>query len=421
MDFKKISIFQISLIVIFVVAAIGGLILFARYKGSSEAQNLPTAEIWGVIPETDIATIKQALANNKTFKINYTEKRLEFFYNNLIEALAAGNSPDLIIIPENLLLKLRSKIFTIPLKTMSERVFRDTYLDEGEIFLTGDGVMALPFSVDPMIMYWNRDTFASAGLAKPPAIWDEFILLAQTLTNKDSNGNVFRSAVALGEFDNIINAKEILSALFLQIGAPPIITSSETNSANGTTALNFYTQFSNPLGLTYSWNKSLPNSRDAFLAGDLAIYFGFASELANLRARNPNLYFDVASLPQPKGAKKSLTFGKLYGAAILKSSSDIANSARIAFLLTSNQALKALSGENGLPPVRRDLLVVKPTDAYGALFYDSALKSRGWLDPDYWATSAAFKEMIESVSSGKARSTEAVGKMEGEVKKLLVK
>lgn len=424
MDFKKISIFQIALIAAFVIAAIGGLILFAGYKGSSDADNLPTAEIWGVIPESQIVAVKEALRNDKTFKINYTEKRPEFFYNNLIEALAAGNGPDLIIIPENLLLKLRSKIFTIPLESMSERVFRDTYLDAGELFLTADGVVALPFSVDPLIMYWNRDTFASAGLAKPPVIWDEFIPLAQTLTEKDLNGNVFRSAVALGEFDNIANAKEILSALFLQVGAPPLAASggaASANNAGGISALNFYSQFSNPLGLTYSWNKSLPNSRNAFLAGDLAIYFGFASELNELRARNPNLYFDVAALPQPKGAKKSVTFGKLYGAAILKSSKDVANSARTAFLLTANQALKAFSQKSGLPPVRRDLLSKKPTDAYGALFYDAALKSRGWLDPDYRATATAFKEMIESVSSGKARPSEAVGKMEQEINKLLVK
>ncbi|OHA27019.1 MAG: hypothetical protein A3D52_00965 [Candidatus Taylorbacteria bacterium RIFCSPHIGHO2_02_FULL_44_36] len=419
---KRITIFQLVLLSVFVAMALGGLILFSRYKGSSAGQNFPTAEVWGIIPTEQFSAIQEAFQEQRdeTFKVNYTEKQPAVFYGDLIEALAAGNSPDLIIIPENLLLKLRSKIFEIPFESLSERIFRDTYLDEGELFLTATGVAALPFSVNPLVMYWNRDIFATAGLAKPPTVWDEFISLAQTLTDKDQNGNIFRSAVALGEFDNIINAKEILSALFLQIGAPPLAAASGgANSASGALALNFYTQFSNPLGLTYSWNKSLTDSRDAFLAGDLAIYFGFASELTNLRARNPNLYFDVAPFPQPKGAKKSLTFGKLYGIAVLKSSRDIANSARIAFLLTSNQALKAFSQKSGLPPVRRDLLAAKPTDAYGALFYGEALKSRGWLDPDYWATSATFKEMIESVSSGKARPSEAVGEMEEEVGKLM--
>ena len=153
MDFKKISIFQIILIAVFVVAAIGGLILFARYKGSSAALNLPTAEIWGVIPAGQFSAIKEAFQSDETFKINYTEKSASVFYGNLIEALAAGNGPDLIIIPENLLSKLRSKIFTIAFETMSERIFRDTYFDEGELFLTIDGTLALPFSVDPLVMY----------------------------------------------------------------------------------------------------------------------------------------------------------------------------------------------------------------------------------------------------------------------------
>lgn len=424
---KNISIFQLILIAVFVVAAIGGLILFARFKGSSSGANVPVTEIWGVIPETQLTSISSAFQRDKTFKINYQEKSPAGFYGDLIEALAAGNGPDLIIIPENLLLKLSSKIFEIPFASLSERAFRDTYLDEGQLFLTATGIAALPFSVDPLIMYWNHDTFASAGLAKPPAVWEEFILLSQTLTKKDASGNVLRSATALGGFDNITNAKEILSALFLQIGAPPLVPSGGAPNAGSprseadVTALNFYTQFSNPLSLTYSWNKSLANSNDAFLAGDLAIYFGFASELANLRATNPNLYFDVAPLPQPKSAKKFVTFGKLYGVAVLKSSRDIANATRIAGLLTSATASAAFSKTNGLPPVRRDLLATKPTDAYGALFYNAALMSRGWLDPDYGASSAAFREMVESVSSGKARPSEAVDKMEEEVGKLLAR
>jgi hypothetical protein len=35
----------------------------------------------------------------------------------------------------------------------------------------------------------------------------------------------------------------------------------------------------------YSWNRSLPNSSDAFANGDLAIYFGFASEYAKMKEK----------------------------------------------------------------------------------------------------------------------------------------
>ena len=131
---KNVSIFQLVLIAVFVVAAIGGLILFARYKGSSSGANVPVAEIWGVIPTAQFSAIKTVFEKDPAFKINYTEKTPTAFYGDLIEALAAGNGPDLIIIPENLLLKLNSKIFEISFESMSERNFRDTYLDMGNLF-----------------------------------------------------------------------------------------------------------------------------------------------------------------------------------------------------------------------------------------------------------------------------------------------
>ena len=54
-----------------------------------------------------------------------------------------------------------------------------------------------------------------------------------------------------------------------------------------------------------------------------------------------------------------------------------------------------------LPPVRRDLLSVKPTDAALSVSYDAAIRARTWLDPDPAASNVAFQNMVESVSSGR--------------------
>ncbi len=42
----------------------------------------------------------------------------------------------------------------------------------------------------------------------------------------------------------------------------------------------------------------MSDSKNMFLAGDLALYFGFASELDDLKNKNPNLNFDVTLFPQ---------------------------------------------------------------------------------------------------------------------------
>ena len=50
-------------------------------------------------------------------------------------------------------------------------------------------------------------------------------------------------------------------------------------------ALSFFTQFADPSKDIYSWNRALPSADSAFLAKNLAFYFGSASETPSLRAR----------------------------------------------------------------------------------------------------------------------------------------
>ena len=96
----------------------------------------------------------------------------------------------------------------------------NTFIQQAELYLKTDGSLAVPFIVDPLVMYWNRDSFTNAGIATPPKFWDEFTGLNTKLTQKDVNSNIRKSAIAMGEFTNISHAREILGTLFLQSGNP---------------------------------------------------------------------------------------------------------------------------------------------------------------------------------------------------------
>ena len=63
---------------------------------------------------------------------------------------------------------------------------------------------------------------------------------------------------------------------------------------------------------------------------------------------------------------------------------------------------------SGLPPVARRVLSEPPGDDVGPVFYKSALIAKAWLDPDTDKTDLIFKEMIESVTSGRLRVQSAV-------------
>lgn len=419
---KGMSKFQLVLTGVFFAFIFIGVLVFAFARGSN-SNEVAKATVWGTMDSNLFSQFLRdsGISEDKTLDIKYVEKDRATFDQEFVEALAVGSGPDLFFLQHDSILKHEDKILPIPFNSYSERDFRDTFVEEGELFLSNTGILALPFLVDPMVMYWNRDIFSNASVSLPPKSWSELYDLSGKITVKDTNFNVSRSAVALGEHANITNANELVSLLVMQAGSP--ITS--RNMSNGAIdnlfaqrldlptapalrALTFYTEFANPLKPFYSWNRSMADSKTLFLSGDLAIYFGFASELSDIRLKNPNLNFDVAAMPQTQDYVRNITYGRMVGLAIPRNSKNVAGAFRVATAITSAQNISALSAVTKLPPVRRDLLSARPSEKYAAIFYDGAIQARGWLAPEPARLNPVFKEMIETITSGRTNIDQAV-------------
>ncbi len=415
------STFQIIVLGICSALVLIGVGVFASFGGIGGAST-GRVVIWGTVNSTVMDQLLTSMRNaDKAFQdVSYVEQDSVSYHSELLNAMAAGIGPDLFLIPHDELQPFSDKILQIPYGLISQSQFLNSFIDESQIFLTDQGEMALPFMLDPLVMYWNRDLFATAGLAQPPLYWNDFLTVAPKITSLDRT-NVTKSAVALGQWQNVAHAKEILSTLFMQAGDSIVTragdgssvlvfgntpTNAPSNPAQS--ALVFYTEFSNPSKTTYSWNRALPLSTNAFIAGDVAAYFGFASELPTITARNPNLRFSVARMPQIEGTSSRSTFGRLVGLAIPRSAANIEGAAAIAEKLVSSQSIELLAQLTGLPPVRRDVSVDTSANAAAAVFQESALIARGWVDPDGKATDSIFQAMIESVISGKSDPATAV-------------
>ena len=156
-----------------------------------------------------------------------------------------------------------------------------------------------------------------------------------------------------------------------------------------------------------------------FTTGDLAIYFGYASEYSSLQKKNPHLNFDVTTVPQTRTANRKLTFGKVQGLAILKSSKVLSADLAAVTLLSSKEIVSTASTALNLPPVRRDLLAQKPQESYLSVFYDGALLSKGWLDPSPSETNAIFSEIVQDITSGRRKLSDAVENGNAQLLKLL--
>ena len=422
--------FQIILLVIFGAFIIIAVAAFSLYRGSN-ANNVAVT-VWGDISSRDFNLLLNTsfFSQDRTQSVKYVEKSVETIETEFTEALARGIGPDLIIITQDKFWKEKPKLAVIPYGSISERDFKTTFVEEGELFLDQTGLYALPLSIDPMVLYYNRDLLSAAGQARPIAYWDEIYAAALNLSKRDAAGNLITSVIALGEARNIPHAKDILSLLLLQAGTPITSqTASELRSqisnnfslpvSPAESAFDFYTQFSNQTKVFYSWNRSLINAQTHFTSGDSAYYLGFASELRVLRNKNPTLNFGVALVPQSRVSGKTITFGRLRGVFISRGSRNPSAALVVATKLISKESALFLSQTLFLPPARRDLLSEKPTDAILSVFYDAALQSRGWLDPDTTATKLIFHEAIESITSGRARTLEAVNKVNRDLDALI--
>jgi ABC-type glycerol-3-phosphate transport system substrate-binding protein len=414
--------FQIILTSIFVVCIIAGVVAFSKFKGGISSTELPAITVWGTFPSSlfDQYISKLNIGRAQQLRISYTQIPEGGFDRTFIEALARGQGPDAILIPQDLLHKHEDKVFPIPYTVMSQRDFQNTFIKQAELYLTTNGSLAVPFVVDPLIMYWNRDSFTNAGIAVPPKYWDEFTSLNTKLTQKDVNSNIRKSAIAMGEFSNILHAREILGTLFLQAGNP-VTFRDATNSvlsalgsqnyqglSTSVPALDFFTQFSDPSNPNYSWNRSLPNSRSSFLSGNLATYIGFASEISDLRQKNPNIDFDAAALPQARQGKNRATYGNMYGFSVVRSTKDANATFTVLSQIITTDALFEMRNLSYLPPVRRDMLSLGSTDPYMSIFYDSALISKGWLDTNKAQSNSIFQNITEAVTSGRKTTSEAL-------------
>lgn len=434
---EKPKIFQIVVLAIFAVLILVGLLGFSGKLDSilpKGTKNIDYGQVtvWGTLPASLMnSVLAEKMRNVQGISIKYVEKNAGTFDRDFLEALASGTGPDLFMLGQDQILRNKNKIAPISYQTFPERTFKDTFLQEGDLFLTAEGLIGIPFTIDPLVMYWNKDIFNNAGIVAPPTTWDEFYSLVPRMTTRDKNGTIIQSFAPLGEYVNVYNAKELITTMMMQAGSPMVANQggvlmanfAGADSANKNNpvllAINFYTQFSKSDKDSYTWNRSLPYSRSMFEAGDLALYFGSASEYNAIRQKNPHLNFDVASIPQPKNTQVRMTFGSMEGVAIVKATKNPQGAIRAAILLTGRDFVSGVAQATMLPPVRRDLLAVRPESAILSVFYDSAIIARAWLDPSPSETGDLFRNMIDDVNSGRQKITQALSIAENNLNRIL--
>ncbi len=430
----KISLFQGIVLGVFGLGALLGLFVFATYSSNSGTSAVGTVVIWGTLPASSMTPALTAAAQtDASLKgVSYVEKDPTTIASDLASAIATGAAPDLVLASQENLVSIAKFITPIPLATLPASTFTSAFVEEGSLFAApaGAGYYGIPFLVDPLSLFYNRTILSSGGIAKPPATWEALTGLVPGIAILTPARQITRSLIPLGTYSNVHNARGILSTLFLQTGAPLSTRTASGLAADlglvstsgtppGQAVVRFYTQFADATKVSYTWNASLPDSQTYFLAGNSALYLGYASEARYLAQANPNLNFAVSAIPEPATATSKSTYGLVYAFMIPRGAKNATGAYTSASLLSQAAEQASAASATGLAPASLTALSTVPSDPIAAVAASEALYAQGWLSPAPANTDTVFSSMITNVVSGRSSLSTALSSAESSLTSLL--
>ncbi len=424
--------FQVILLCVFGASAIAGVLIFALAVGKGNGDSVGQVVIWGTLDEKSFVDILRTAtdADPSLLGVTYVQKDGDTYLTEITNALASGKGPDLFLLREDLAILQESRLIKVPYTNLTLQDFQSRFVGATSPFLTPEGILGIPILVDPLVLYWNKDMLNTAGYAGAPQYWDEVQDMARKITAKTETGTITKATIGFGQYRNVNNAKEILSMLVMQAGGQITardsdgvlqaqLAPSQNNVAQASlAALRFYTEFADPAKPAYSWNASLPESRKAFIAGDLALYIGLVSERPQIAAANPNLNYGVAPVPQRRSTSAAISAGHTYAFAIPRTSKNAGGALAVAYKLASPAIASSISKVFQIPTARIDVIQHSTTTDLG--FYNKqAIIVRSWTDPDPAKTSEIFRAMIDDTVSGSLLLGEAVQRADRQIATLL--
>lgn len=416
------------------VAVFITIVFILRGVGSTTSQPA-TLQFWGVFDNRTVfdRVIQDFRAQNPSIDVKYSMFTYEQYEQALVNGLAAGGGPDILMIHNTWLPKHGDKLASMPSEIPDKKTpftiqdFKNEFVDVAhQDMIFGNQVYALPLYIDTLALFYNKDLFNSAGITRPPRTWEEVNGSVQLLTKFDSQGNISQSGIALGTARNINRSTDILAGMMIQSGVE--MTSDDNSSATfgsqiggqylGEIALQYYTDFANPRKQIYSWNNTQHYSIDAFVEGNLAMMIGYSHQIPVIRAKAPRLNFSIAPMPQAS-VTDIRNLSNYWGVGVSRTSANTTAAWKFVHYLASRDGASTYLNNSGRPSARRDLIDLQRSDPDLGIFAVQALTARSWFQADNVIIEGIFADMIDDVNFGRATIRDAIDRAASRVTVLM--
>jgi ABC-type glycerol-3-phosphate transport system substrate-binding protein len=175
----------------------------------------------------------------------------------------------------------------------------------------------------------------------------------------------------------------------------------DKNYNPGPEALKFFTDFANSAKEVYTWNKTFPNSLEAFAAGKVAMIFGYNYDIPYLEAkRQGKLNYAVAKMPQIDGRSET-NFANYWIQVVSKKSKNINEAWDFLQFISKKSEVKKYLDKTGRVTALRSLIDEEVANDKLNIFANQLLTAKSWyrgFNPQ--AAENALKELIENTREG---------------------
>jgi len=414
MHFSKSQLIIIS--ITFLIVTLFTLVLIGVIPGLRQDLGPATQiTIWGV--HDDAKDFSGGISRLKSVypsvQVSYIKKDPATYETEILNALALGKGPDIIMISNSDLPKYGDKLTPAPINLIDIKTIEDKFpLVIKNDLVSQNNIYALPLYLDTLALFYNEDIFNTNNIIEAPKTWDEFTTLSNNLKKIDRSNKIERAGSALGgSVASISRVSDIISALMLQSGTKMLSENttraifaefSQNNINPGREAVDFYSSFSNPGHKNFTWQDDFVNAIDGFSDGRVAMIIDYSYQSEIIKNKNPFLNFKTARLPQLDINTTPVNYADYQALAVLKQSQNKNTAWQVVYNLTlDNISADSYAKSSVRPPALRSLLESCQRDINLSAFCEQSLTSRSWYQIDKNKISLIFSDMIKNITSGK--------------------
>jgi ABC-type glycerol-3-phosphate transport system substrate-binding protein len=428
MDDKRKRTLIIVGVVIFILILVTIILLLIRRRNQQTTDPIQSddeiviegqveLDYWGLWEPPSVVQplIDEFEDQNPNIKINYSQQTFSNYESRLFTRLqqatgATEPAPDIFRIHNTWTPKYYQYLSPVPAQIMSAEEYKEKFYPTAvSDFTAKDGnIYAIPWYIDGLVVFYNKQLLAEEGIQEPPSDWDSFFELAQDLTQKDASGRILQSGLAIGTARNIRHSAEIIAYLLVLEGIEVIDqtrTQVTLNTPRVERVFKTYTDFAR--GDNAIWSSTLRTDLEMFFSGDLAMMIAPSWRAFDIIEAAPTVEFDTTVLPQLQANPENVFYATYWGDAVSRASSNpLAAWKFINFLAQKEQQMQLYSNASKIRAFGEPYSLVELNSEMLGKPYVSAIaemapdmKAIPWGDEQ--AVNTAIDEAITSIIENK--------------------